>query len=609
MPSLSVGAIAVAPSDPKVIYVGTGEYWSTKMGVPATTYSGVGVYRSDDNGWNWELMPVNNNLSTRISRIVVHPDYSSILYVSGNKGVHRWNPMTQTWIRLTSTDTTDMVMHPTNPNVLYVGMEDLQGVQKISNAGSNSPTFTPMNNGLILTNHLPHFIKLAIAPSNSNILYAHINRETYDQANQKWVAINTRTYRHNGTQWSLIGTDVAAHSQSSWCSFVRVHPTNHNRVFVGGVKLAWTPDAGGTWYQLNAGHADCHDLIFDPLNPNRTILANDGGIWQHTQTANETTWTYSDFNHGNTSIQFYNVGVSQSGPFTLGGSTQDQGILYTHSSTNYDGLWGNEGGIFEVDPNNGNIIYWDPWAGNLRKTESGSSAGWHEITAGIEEVNGKKPSASALVVHPQDSDLLLCSAAAPGGKYAIYRSVDGGDIWEKVHSDVGSAVTRFAWAPSDPFWVYAVTRDGLVYRSTGLGTIWFLISNNTLQANRLYGLCVDWYDKQKVYIAGWQKSTKAVAWKSTDGGQNWEDISGPTNQNIRLPYSLGKAIVTHKGIPNTLYVCTEAGVFRSKNAGIWWIPFDKGLPNAVVTDMDYQPHSQTLFVSTIGRGMFKTLLY
>ncbi|MFH1743546.1 MAG: CARDB domain-containing protein [bacterium] len=603
---LSVGAIALAPSNPKVIYVGTGEYWTTKIGPPATTYAGVGVYRSEDAGWNWELMPFNNKLSNRISRILVHPGNPDIVYVAGNRGIHRWSPISQTWKHIATTDTSDLIMHPTNPEKLYAGMEDSKGVQWSSDPSSSAPTWIPMNDGLTLPQNMPSFIKLAISPSHPDILYAHTNSETYDTASQRWTANNTRTYRFENGKWEFKVADVAKHSQDSWCSFIRVHPTDPDRIFVGGVRLAWSPDGGDTWHELGSGHADNHDLIFDPLDPNRTIIANDGGIWEHTQTQDETTWDYSDLNKGLVTIQFRNVSVSQKGPYTLGGSTQDQGILVTHQSTNFDGMGGNEGGIFEVDPSDGDIIYWDPWSGNLMRTENGLGSGKHEITDGIEKFDGETPSISALAVGPQESDLVICSAEGPGGTRPIYRSVDGGDSWQKVYADAGSAVTRIAFAPSDPFWVYAITSDGRVLRSTGEGTVWTQISNSTLPQGKLYGLAIDWYDKQRVYVAGREKSSGSIVWRSKDGGQNWEDISGPQYApQLRLPNVLGMAIAVHKGKPNTLYVCTEVGVFRSQNGGMWWAPFDKGLPNAIATDMDYQPHTQTLYVSTIGRGMYK----
>lgn len=621
--SLAIGAVAVASSSPDVVYAGTGEYISAGW-IAATTYPGVGVYRSTNGGMDWDLMPPFESdgisrVSDRISRILVHPTNPDRVYVAGNKGIHRWNQSTGDWTRIATADTSDIVLDAANPQRLFAGMEGASGIHVTNNAEAANPTWQPFNTGITLPTHWPNpnFIKLAISPSNPVVMYARVNHEV-ETSPGEWNVDGATTYRWNGVTWQDKGIHGGG-TQRIWCSYVRVHPTDPNRIYVGGVGMAWSPDGGNTWYNLGAGHADNHDLVFDPAKLDRTIIANDGGVWQHIQSPTETTWNYADSNAKLVTIQFYKVGVSQKGPFTIGGSTQDQGILVAHGSMNYDGLGGNEGGLFEVDPNNGNTIYWDPWSGNLTRTDSGSASGQRDANNGIERLldnNGnptRVPSINSLAIHPGDSNVLICSAAGQGNTHRIYRSLDGAAPapatgWVQVLSNAGSSVEKIVFAPGDPTWVYAITAAGLVYRSTNTGATWIRMSNTTLPAGFLRGLAVDWDDKLTVYVTyGGSGLAFGHVWASVDGGENWHDISD-VKPYSRLPDIYTNTIVVHKGKPETLYVCTDIGVFRTQDGGDWWYPFDEGLPNAITSDMDYQPLAQALYVSTVGRGMYKRLL-
>jgi photosystem II stability/assembly factor-like uncharacterized protein len=621
MKCLSIGDVAVSKSDPNFVYAGTGEYVTNNWSV-GSSYPGIGVYRSTDYGSHWEKMP--GTVSSRISKILVHPTNPHKIYVAGNRGIHRWDETDEAWTQITHYDTTDMVFHPNNPNCIFAGMESNKGIRVTYTADSNA-TWTSYNAGITFPTHIndiPYYIKLASCPSEPAVMYARINQEREDPDHPGIWYDYSGVYRYNPqtSSWEDKG-EAAGKSYYFWCSCIEVDPTDSDRVFVGGVRLAWSSNGGDTWHALGEGHADVHDIEFDHSNSNRTFIANDGGVWTYTQSPGETEWNYQEDNTLLTSVQFYNVSVSQTGPFTLGGSTQDQGILMVHEGKNYDAMGGNEGGIFEVDPNNGNTIYWDPWSGDLRRTETGYGGNdKRDATNGIERLlddDGeptKCPSVTALAINSFDSDTLLCSAPGRNDTFPIYRSTDGamGGAavgWVKVLDDAGSKVQRIAWAPSVPNKAYACTEDGRVYRTVNTGVDWNWISNSSsLPAENLKGLAVDWNDSDKVYVTyGGSDLNFGHVWASNDGGQSWYDISGAESWS-RLQDIHTCAIVVHKDHPDTLYVCNDTGVYMTNDGGDNWYPFDRNLPNAILSDMDYQPHAQKLYVSTIGRGMYMTEL-
>lgn len=608
--SLAIGALAVAPSDPQVVYAATGEYL-TRRWTAASTFSGEGVYRSLDGGNDWDLMPTIE--SDRCSKVVVHPTDSDLVFVAGNWGIHRWNNASEQWVRISTLDTSDIALDPGNPERLYAAVENRQGIVRTDDASADSPTWTPMSEGLEVPGNIQNFGKIAVSPSNPGILYASLNTERLDR-DGKWVHGKAQIYRWNGDHWTKTGEPLH-NTQRYWCNALAIHPTNPDSIIAAGVDLSFSVDGGASWHRRHAGHADNHSIVFSPVDPDTSLIANDGGVWKSEGLSVDSDEGYSSANKGLVTIQFYNVSVAERGAFSIGGSTQDQGILKCGFTRVFEGLGGNEGGIFEVDPNDGNIIYWDPWSGNLRRTDNGSASGRRDATNGIQPLPDKDgnptnvPSIDALAIHPADSDVLICSCPGPDGKRRIYRSEDGAAPepskgWKAVVDDTGGEVTRIAFAPSDPSQVYAITKGGRVWRSSDTGKSFSQVSDSSLPSGHLKGLVVDWHHPDTLFVcfAGTGLSFGHV-WVSRDQGVKWRDISG-ARAFSRLPDLPFLAIAQREDHPETLFVATFLGVFRSNDGGDWWYPFDDGLPNAPVSDMCYRRRSHTLYVSTIGRGIW-----
>jgi len=603
--SLVVGAIGVAPGDPQTVYAATGEYMPRWYNATAN-FDGEGVYRSDDGGDDWDLMPRDGFNNGRCSSVVVDPQDPDRVYVGGWGGVHRWNATRDRWEEILNEDVSDLAMHPNDRTEVLAALgSGSDAIMRTTNAtaSAGSVSWSTYDSGIAVPQNTKNLAKVAYAPSDPTVIYASVNDET-QKSDGSWSHDGARVYRWDGASWTDVGSPIGS-TYVFWCHTIAVNPDDKDNVLVGGVSMYETTDGGSTWNGRGQGHADQQDSTFDPTDGSQAVIANDGGVWtRDTDSGNR------DFSSGNrklTTIQFYNVSVSQTSTFRIGGSTQDQGVLTSDNGASYYGLPGNEGGLFEIDPNDADVIYFNPWSSALQKTDDGKGSGARGATNGI---SGR--SVSSLAVKPGNSDELVCTNEQ-NGNYRIYYSDDGasnsGTGWQTALSDAGGEVNQFAYAPTDATIVYAVTENGKVWRSTDSGQNWTERSATGLGTENLAGLAVDHGDADTLYVSigNGNRGTDRV-WRSTDAGDTFADISG-VESHTRLPDISCHEIVQDPNDSETLYVATPTGVFVTRDGGDWWYSFDHdSLPNALLSDMTYSEPKDTLYVSTYGYGMWKRSL-
>jgi hypothetical protein len=615
---LAIGAIAVAPSAPNVIFAGTGEYGGWYQ-------QGVGIYKSTDGGNDWDLMNATSN--NRFSKIVIHPTDPQRVYASGNAGVERSVDGGVTWTLILTGQVSDILLDPTDPTALYAGCEDNRGVQRTNNAQAAVVNWNPMNNGLTLvTNHSTNpwnnYLKLAatVDSGGDTVLWCQLNSlpDPWTGADPPtWTSYGITVYKWTGSAWDDRGTPGGT-SYSDWCSVIAVEPGSPDVVYSGRNGAYWTPDGGTNWYTLGTGHADNHAIIFDPTNPLRTLAGNDGGIYKHTRTVNadgspaETNISYTDSNTGHVTIQLENISVSQLGSFGIGGATQDQGVLVNHVGSDWDGIGGAEWGALDVYARDGDIIMWDPKYDQslpLQRTENGGTLKRNANNGlGGRWVN-------EIAMHPTNSLLVLAATKSQtvGGAAqtaAIFRSADGGAAlpatgFTSVQQFTGN-VNDITFSPSNPNRVYAVTANGQLWSSADAGVNWGQVGNGPLGGLGIASVTVDWGDPDLIYVTYKNTGVRHVH-VSDDGGATWDDISGAL-PHTSLPDIPVHRLMVDNRFSETLYAATDIGVFRTTDGGDWWYPFDEGLPNAIVNDIDYRPSSQKLYVSTFGRGAYSRLI-
>jgi photosystem II stability/assembly factor-like uncharacterized protein len=358
-------------------------------------------------------------------------------------------------------------------------------------------------------------------------------------------------------------------------------------------------------------------------------MSCDGGVFRSVDDG--ASWTLRST--GLVATQLYSIGVSQTDPFLLGGATQDQGIIKTNGPADWtDTGAGNEGGFFIVDPLNSSNVYVTPWDGNLRRSTDGGST-WQTILTGITQV-GSPPHAVTvhhLAICPTDSNLLLCV-----GGNEVFRSTDQGNTWTSVLTfPSGSAATRVAWERQTT--CYAANDVGLVFRSVQQGqantwsepytdankppsgvitalearfVTWDVEPSKALSSEDRFkctaiagGIVVFPFRMDLVYIT---YSWGGRVYKSTDGGSHWANASG--SGAGALPNIPINALVIDSQLSDTVYVATDIGVFRTRDGGANWEPFNDSLPRVVVSGLALRAKNNTLYVSTMGRGAYQRAL-
>ena len=492
----SIGDVAVAPSYPAIVWVGTGE-----SNLFRASLSGTGVYKSFNAGRTWEHMGLTD--SGTIGRIVIHPVNPNIVYVAASG--HEWTPNEMrgvfkttdggaTWkkvfYRTPNTGAVDLVMDPKDPNTLYAGMwqrirrkwSDPRvepnysegGVWKTTDAGV---TWTPANNGL----PEPRFrgrIGLDVARSNPNVVYAVIDnydagRPAEPEENDAYgrplppnstIVKGVEVYRSDdkGATWRKTSGQTPETAMQmmglgntyNWVfSQIRVDTKNENRVYVLALEVSVSDDAGATFKRFAAGGGDNHRMWIDPVNPNVVYTAHDQGFTMTNdggRTKREAT--------GIRGTQFYNVELDMAVPFRAYGSVQDAGSFRVaidprggraiFAPMRWQTAPGGEGSMHAIDPVHPNIVYSHGFYGNFSRDDlpqvpAGRSGRSGSSTALLKRPTKRIRPAAGDGEPPQRAQWMAPIVISPfdpntiyAGYQYVYRSRDRGDTWQRISEDL-----------------------------------------------------------------------------------------------------------------------------------------------------------------------------
>jgi len=630
-PTLTMGAVAFAWSNPQVVYAASGED-ADGFG-PA--WGGVGVYRSSDGGAHWTIG--TSVPSTLFSAIVVHPNDPNTIYVAGDQGLHKSIDGGVTWVTnpgqtsLLDAQITDVVIAHDDPDRLYVGVRS-DGVYETTSGGVQvgaTPAFTRLDG----PNQLPSggaagWIKLVIGRTGAN---------GSDCVVAKLGANGSRIFRtqDGGTTWTELASNVAAVSFDEWCSVIAVDPTDENVMYAGNNNGLMRTTNGGVasadWTSISSGiHADQQDLVFDPTNANRIFLANDGGVYRSSDQG--TTW---EFASGKLAItQLYDIDIAERDRDIVGGGAQDNGVYYRDAVGVWHHIpWG-DGTQFAIDQTDPTIFYFSSQNGLptfIRKSVDGGAS--HQ-QIGQTGLSGGSPWVTIIKLDPTDPianpannrTLFVC------GTSQLFRSTDGGQNWQRVNDATGNAfqpvgtITALEFAPSNPSVLYMGTGSGALYRGVNGGAVaadWTRLDLVGTSADMLFpnaqiqSLAVNPTNPDDVWVvfggAGVDFTNRpnmilnplgiSHVFRSTDGGTNWVDVSGqfsPTN----LPDVPTSAVAISDFDSEVAYVGTDVGVFRTVDGGETWTAFQDGLPRSPVTELKFNRRYNRLFAGTMGRGVY-----
>jgi photosystem II stability/assembly factor-like uncharacterized protein len=663
-PVQSIGALAVAPSDPNVVWAGTGEAW-----IRSHISIGNGIYKSTDAGKTWQHQGLNS--TGRIARVVVHPANPDVVYVAAlghsygpqpERGIYRTTDGGKTWERVLfvdeNTGASDVVMDPTNPRILFAGMWQLEiHTWGRESGGLGSGIYTSRDGGTTwkkLTGHgLPTKpfgkVGLAIAPSNASRLYALI--ETGDGVPWHGQATdNGELWRSDdgGETWKVVSYDRQLSCRQPYYTRMAVAPDRENEAYFLCAAFSKTLDGGATTVDVPFGQSpggDNHDMWIDPTNGNRMIVGNDGQVSISTNRGR--TWyrqqlPIAQMYHAtvDNQIPYYVMGNRQDGPSSRGPSNSRIGGFGGGVGVIPRGEWhsvaGGESGWATPDPTDPNII-WSSASGSgsvggivarydERTRQALHAEIWPQSTIGwpATDLKYRFVWTAPLTISPHDHNKIYV------GSQFVHMTTDGGKSWQVISPDLtlndkskqqisggltpdnigveyADVVFAIAESPLKPGLIWAGTNDGLVQVTRDGGKSW---SNVTAgipgmpAQGTVSNIEPSRYDTATAYItvdAHQANNRDPFVYKTADYGRSWKAI---VSGLPRSPMGYAHVVREDPVRRGLLYLGTESALYVSFDDGGSWQPLQTTLPHAPVYWLVLQQHFNDLVVSTYGRGFW-----
>lgn len=640
--SYSIGAIAIDPAHPSIVWAGTGENNNQR----SVSY-GDGIYKSEDGGHTWHNVGLKK--SEHIARILIDPRDSNVVYVAapgplwsggGDRGLFKTTDGGKTWSSLIKTDDytgcADAIMDPRNPDILLAAMHQRQRRYfGMVHGGPDSALWRSMDGGknwLKVNGGFPAGelgrIGLNYAPSNPSVIYAQV------EGPQRKPSAPGGLYRStdNGVTWEKRNS---FDEQGQYYSKVVVDPANPDRVYVMNMNIQVSDDGGKTLstFPTKFKHVDNHDIWVDPNDNNHYLVGCDGGIYESFDRARS--W---NFKANLPTAQMYDVEAGPDAPFYyVYGGTQDNnsfgcpartkssvGILNTDCFV----TMGGDGFYSRVDPKDPNIIYANMQHGGMVRFDRRTGERVYiqpQPAAGQPAMrwNWDAP----LIISPHSNTRLYF------GAQRLYRSDDRGDSWRPVSGDltrnldrnklplmgkiwpVGAVaknvstalydnISALAESPLQEGLIYVGTDDGLLQITQDGGQTWQQVESPAGVPADAYvqRILASQYEAGAVYVAYENHQNgdfKPYLLKSSDKGKTWTNIAGDLPERGGV-YAIAE---DHKN-PKLLFAGTEFGLYFTQSGGGKWIKLAAGLPTIMVRDLSIQRQMDDLIVGTFGRGIY-----
>lgn len=590
--ALSIGSMAFDPSNPDIIYVGTGEVINSRSSQFNSTpaYFGDGVFKSTDGGNSWFHTGLSQ-LGT-ISDIYVRSDDPNIIYVTsaqGGGGFYRSVDGGKVWEQRRSGVFFDMAVNPQNEDeILLATAGSILRSTNMGNDWTAASGFDP--SGSQRTN-------IALAPSNPSRVYALAAAN--DSENGEVYVSND-----GGQNWTLsrrFGSSFF-NGQGHYNNCVTVHPSDPDIALIGGIDVYRTSDGGSSWknttnaYRGGNVHPDQHTLAFDPLDHDVVYLGNDGGVYRSSNTG--TSWQRISLSLPIT--QYYELGLDQTRPYRVYGGTQDNGSQGAMGGSAWPESWhsmsifGGDGFHVIVDESDPNYIFAESQYGRMYRVQASAPQNFDYMTGQLDATGSSSYDPGAwstpIAMSPVDKVSLYT------GRSALWRTFDFGNSWMALRPGNQSRISAIGLSPFDANKLAVGTAGGEVFSSVNGGESWTRSSG--IPGRYISEVLYDPVKSDRIYVTV-SGTQQGHVFRSDDNGASFTNISGT------LPDLPTNSIAVDPNDNNVLFAANDIGVFVSLDGGQIWLPFNDGLPYVPVVDLEIHRDRRTLVAATHGRSMFE----
>ncbi len=656
-PKLSIGDVAVAASDARIVWVGTGEPYCAR-----SSTSGDGVWKSTDAGKTWANMGLRD--SHHVARVLIHPKNPDVVYVAAmghlfgpnaERGVFKTTDGGKTWAKILYVNdkigAVDLALVESEPDTLYAAMYDKvrlpwhyelggpeSAIYKTTDGGAK---WTRLAGGLP-TGRIGR-IGLDVFRGNAETLYAVVEngnrREPTAQEKEQDArrggapparTVGNEVYRSDdaGTSWRKVNAGYEAALNKAPYSFnqLRIDPADADTVYITGQSLASTSDGGKTWKGLGwpsdgvmpKAFGDWRCMWIDPLDRDRLVFGSDGGV-------------NVSYDRGVTSIHLYNLpltewyaaGVDMDDPYNIYGGLQDHDSWKGPSNgwtgeialSDWVTVGGGDGMYNVIDPTDSRWLY--------NNREMGTMWRLDQKTGVQTPITPVRPAGQPALRFNWTAPIALSPhdpAVVYTGAQVVFRSPDRGANWRAISPDLTTnddakqhgegfisycTLTTLAESPVKAGVIWTGSDDGKVQVTLDGGATWL---DRTAGVAKAGGPEAFWvsrvfpspHDAGTCFVSktGWRFDDYRVClFKTTDFGQTWAAIGGgiPDGHPVN-------AIVQDRKNPNLLFAGTEWGVYATLDGGRTWRPIKANMPSVKVTDLIIHPRENDLVVATYGRG-------
>jgi photosystem II stability/assembly factor-like uncharacterized protein len=639
----SIGSIRVAPSNPDIVYVGTGS-----DGIRSNVITGRGMFRSDDGGATWRAVGLEK--AGQIGAVEVHPDNPDVAFAAAlgdpfgktpDRGIYRTTDGGMSWDQVLFTSDSvggiDVEFHPTNPQVLYAGMwrgerkpwtiisgmEESAREDGIWRSEDGGDTWAYVELGL--PSGLIGKIDFAVTPADPDRVYALVETKEPDEG----------LYRSDdrGLTWQMVSNHQPLMDRPFYYTNVTADPNDADVVYVMATQFWKSVDGGQNWERRSTPHGDNHDLWINPDDSNLMVQSNDGGA-NVTRDGGET-WSTQ---HNQPTAELYSVDIDDDFPRWMYSGQQDNTTIAVPSDwtaqsslVGAEGYWkeagGCETGPAVPRPGNPQIVY-SNCKGRFGRY-SHITGQEQQYYVGAANMYGTNPAeleyrfqrVVPIEVSPHDPDVLY-----HGSQY-VHRTTDEGVTWEQISPDLtafrperqmpsGSPITRditgeehysvlyvIEESPVQPGVIWTGANDGVVYVTRDGGQNWQEVTPPMPAEGRVNVIDPSPTDPATAYVAIYRTllgDYTPYLFKTEDYGQSWTLLTDGTNGIAGdTPARAIRVDTEREGL---LYAGTEFGMYVSLDDGGSWLPFQQNLPVTPITDIKVADGN--LYISTMGRGFW-----